>query len=107
MVVAKMHDKGLCPKFEVAFAIIAKKWNGLLIRVLLDGPKRFSEIRSFIPELSDKVLADKLKDLERLNIVNRVDYVKTPVLVEYSLTEKGKALKPVLDEIQRWAGEWE
>lgn len=101
-----MYNKSLCPKFEEAFAIIAKKWNGLLIRVLLDGSKRFSEIRSHIPELSDKVLADKLKDLETQGIIIRTVYPQIPVKVEYTLTAKGRAFKPILDEIQTWASDW-
>ncbi len=59
-----MHDKALCPRVEAALILIGKKWNGLLIHVLSDRAKRFSEIRALIPELSDKVLADKLKELE-------------------------------------------
>ena len=101
-----MHNKTLCPKVEAAFAIISKKWNGLLIHVLLEGPKRFSEIRVLIPELSDKVLADKLKDLEVAKMVKRKVYTETPIKVEYVLTNKGRAIKPVLDAIALWASNW-
>lgn len=101
-----MHDDKLCPKVEAAFALIAKKWNGLLIQVLMNGPKRFSEIRGLIPELSDKVLADKLKELESADMLKRLVYAETPVRVEYALTEKAKALKPAFAAIGEWASKW-
>ena len=102
-----MHDKGLCPRVEAAFNIIAKKWNGLVVRVLLDGAKRFSEISTLIPELSDRVLTDRLKELEADGIVKRIVYPETPVKVEYSLTTKGMGLKPVLEAIGAWAASWD
>lgn len=102
-----MHDKSLCPRVEAAFNIIAKKWNGLVVRVLLDGAKRFSEISVLIPELSDRVLTDRLKELEADGIVKRIVYPETPVKVEYSLTEKGMGLKPVLEAIGAWAASWD
>lgn len=101
-----MGDFSLCPKFESAFALLGKRWNGLIIRVLLDGPKRFSDTCNMIPQLSDKILAERFKELEAEGIITRSVYPETPVRIEYQLTEKGMALKPVMDEIQKWAGEW-
>ncbi|SMO78006.1 winged helix-turn-helix transcriptional regulator [Melghirimyces algeriensis] len=100
------HNEKLCPKFEYAFRILGKRWNGLIIRVLLDGPKRFKEISSMIPYMSDKMLAERFKELEFAGILTRNIYPETPVRIEYALTEKGRALKSALDEIQSWAEQW-
>lgn len=101
-----MNDFQLCPKFELAFELLGKKWTGLIIRVLLDGPKRFSEIKSFIPELSDKMLTERFKELEIQGFIKRNVYPEIPVRIEYELTEKGLDLRPVMDELQKWAGKW-
>lgn len=101
-----MDDFKLCPKFEQAFSILGKKWTGLIIRVLLDGPKRFSEIKELIPELSDRVLTERFKELEQLGIVKRNVYAEIPVRIEYTLTEKGIELEAIMNEVQKWASKW-
>ena len=101
-----MEDYHLCPKFESAFELIGKRWTGLIIRVLLTGPKRFKEIAEIIPNVSSKVLTERLKELECEGIINRSVYPEMPVRIEYGLTDKGKALLPVLDELQTWAEKW-
>jgi Predicted transcriptional regulators len=101
-----MADIRLCPKFEKAFELLGKRWNGLIIKTLLEGPKRFSEISSIIPQLSDRVLTERFKELEENGIIERTVYTGFPVKVEYKLTQKGDALKAVLDEIEKWAGTW-
>lgn len=101
-----MTDFHLCPKFECGFALLGKRWNGLIIRVLLNGSKRFSDISSMIPQLSDKILAERFRELEAAGIIKRNVYPETPVRIEYQLTEKGLALKPVMDEVQKWAEKW-
>ncbi|SEN38598.1 winged helix-turn-helix transcriptional regulator [Lihuaxuella thermophila] len=101
-----MHDSKLCPKFETAFELLGKRWTGLIIRVLLDGPRRFKDISGQIPGMSDRMLSERFKELEEAGIVNRRVYPETPVRIEYELTEKGKALQPALDQLQRWADEW-
>lgn len=95
----------LCPKVEQAMQIISKRWNGLIIHQLLTGKHRFSEIESALP-LSGRVLSERLKDLEKEGIVTRKVFSEVPVRVEYALTEKGHALKPVLQSIEEWAGDW-
>ncbi|PTX53764.1 HxlR family transcriptional regulator [Melghirimyces profundicolus] len=100
------HHRKLCPKFEFAFELLGKRWTGLIIRVLLDGPKRFKEISAMIPGMSDKMLAERFKELESAGILTRNIYPETPVRIEYALTEKGQALKPVMDEVQNWAEKW-
>ncbi|SHK55710.1 transcriptional regulator, HxlR family [Clostridium cavendishii DSM 21758] len=101
-----MNDLKLCPKFETAFSLLGKRWTGLILKVLLDGPKRFSEIKAVIPELSDKMLTERFKELELNDIVKRNVYPETPVRIEYELTEKGKDLEVVMDSLQNWASKW-
>ena len=101
-----MGDTHLCPKFEKAFELLGKKWIGLIINGLLKGPKRFSDIRSLIPELSDRVLTARFKELEAEGIIERKVYPETPVRIEYNLTEKGLALQKAMSEIQKWADIW-
>ena len=101
-----MEKHVLCPKYEKAFELLGKKWTGLIIRSLLSGTKRFSDISDMIPNVSAKVLADRFKELEREGVIVRNVYPETPVRIEYELTEKGRSLEPALDEIQKWAEQW-
>ncbi|SDO13090.1 winged helix-turn-helix transcriptional regulator [Alkalicoccus daliensis] len=101
-----MEELAMCPKFESAFQLLGKRWNGLIIRVLLHGPARFRDISTNIPNMSDKMLVDRLKQLEEIGVVERNVYPETPVRIEYQLSDKGRALEPALDEIQAWAEAW-
>lgn len=96
----------MCPKYEAAADILGKKWTGLIIRVLLGGPKRFKEIKEQIPEMSDKMLTDRMKELESLTIIKRTVYPEMPVRIEYDLTPKGRELEPVIESIQKWGEVW-
>jgi len=96
----------MCPKYESAAEILCKKWTGLIIRVLLDGPKRFKEMKEQIPDMSDKMLTDRMKELESMDIVKRTVYPEMPVRIEYELTDKGKDLEPVIRSIQGWGEHW-
>ncbi len=100
------HDHKLCPKFESAFELLGKRWTGLIIRVLLDEPKRFKDISELIPNVSDRMLSERFKELEAAGIIARHVYPETPVRIQYELTEKGKALQPVMDAIQVWGDQW-
>ncbi|GEL78529.1 winged helix-turn-helix transcriptional regulator [Tenuibacillus multivorans] len=100
-----MADTNICPKFERALSIINKRWTGLIIFQLLTGSQRFCNIESGIG-ISGRVLSERLKDLEKEGIVKRTVYDETPVRIEYSLTEKGKALEPVLREMRNWSDQW-
>ncbi|WP_089740464.1 winged helix-turn-helix transcriptional regulator [Gracilibacillus ureilyticus] len=100
-----MKDKTICPRFESALDILNKRWTGLIIFQLLEGAQRFSSIESSIG-ISGRVLSERLKDLEKYGIVERKVYNETPVRIEYGLTEKGRALEPVLNSIQHWAEGW-
>ncbi len=101
-----MEKYNLCPKFEDAFELLGKRWTGLIIRTLLNGQKRFSDISSSIPNMSARMLTERFKELEKNGIVLRTVYPETPVRIEYELTEKGKDLAKVMDEIQVWAEKW-
>ncbi len=96
----------ICPSYEHAVQILGKRWTGLLLLALLDGPRRFCELTALVEGLSDRVLSDRLRELELEGIVKRVVYPQIPVRVEYQLTEKGNALKPVVEAIHTWAEQW-
>lgn len=97
----------LCPKFEKTFEILGKKWNGLIIDVLIaEGPQRFVEIANKIPDVSDRVLVERLKELEEKEILERKVKCEEKNRIEYGLTDKGLALKPVMEEIQTWGEKW-
>lgn len=100
-----MNQSTLCPKFEKAMRILSQRWSGLIIYQLLSGPQRFCTIESSLP-VSGRLLSERLKDLEQEGIVKRDVYPETPVRIEYSLTEKGLELEPVLKEIEKWSQEW-
>ncbi|MGE6629731.1 winged helix-turn-helix transcriptional regulator [Bacillus sp. NPDC077027] len=96
----------LCPKIHQAFLLLGKRWNGHIIHVLLDGPKRFKDLTDIIPSISQKMLAERLKELEQEGIIKRNVLPETPVKVIYSLTEKGSALNDVFQEVSVWANEY-
>jgi DNA-binding HxlR family transcriptional regulator len=95
-------DRRVCPTIEHAFSILGKKWTGLIIHVLAPGARRFSEI----PELSPRLLTQRLKELENEGIVRRRVVPESPVRVEYSLTEKGCSLIPIMQSVADWAYTW-
>jgi DNA-binding HxlR family transcriptional regulator len=101
-----MENFHLCPKFETAFELLGKRWTGLIIRSLQDGVKRYKDIAHIIPGMSDRMITERIKELEEAGIVKRNVYPEKPVRIEYELTEKGKALSPVMDEVQNWANTW-
>ncbi|OOM74182.1 HTH-type transcriptional regulator YodB [Clostridium puniceum] len=101
-----MEKYHMCPRFENAFELLGKRWTGLIIRTLLNGQNRFSDIEESIPNMSARMLTERFKELEKEGILLRKVYPETPVRIEYELTEKGRALQSVMDEIQKWAEEW-
>lgn len=96
----------MCPKFEAAFELLGKRWTGLIIRTLLNGQKRFSDISQAIPNMSARMLTERFRELEIEGIITRKVYPDIPVRIEYELTEKGTELKAVMDEVQKWAEKW-
>jgi DNA-binding HxlR family transcriptional regulator len=96
----------LCSRFHKAVELIGGRWTGAVIRLLLNGRMRFAELRSSIPEISDRMLSERLRELESEGIVARIVVPETPVRVEYELTEKGRALEQALGAVGRWAERW-
>lgn len=95
----------MCPRFEKAVNILSQRWTALVIYQMLDSPKRFGEIQSAIG-VSGKVLSDRLKNMEQEGLIKRDVYPETPVIIEYSLTNKGESLEPVLRDIEEWSSDW-
>lgn len=100
-----MEVPAICPKFEKAISLLSQRWTALIIYQLLSGPQRFNEIQSSIG-ISGKVLSDRLKDLEKRGIVKREVIPETPVIIQYSLTEKGQSMEPILKSIENWSQNW-
>lgn len=96
----------LCRPYQHAIELIGKRWTGVIIMVLLEGPKRFNEIAERLDGASDRMLSERLKELEANGVLERCVYPETPVRIEYRLSEKGKALGPVLDAIRQWGDAW-
>lgn len=97
---------GLCPRYHHAVELIGRRWAGAIVQVLLRGPARYNEIRTEIPDISDKMLAERLKELEVEGVVARTVIPEPPVGVEYRLTDKGKALETAVIAIGKWAEKW-
>ena len=98
-----MQDWQLCPRFHRAVELIGRRWSGAVIRVLLEGPHRFNEILAKIPGISDRLLTERLRELEGEAIVLRRVEQGSPVRVVYELTAAGAALKEPLEALSHWA----
>jgi DNA-binding HxlR family transcriptional regulator len=94
-----------CSLYHRAIELVGKRWTGAILLVLMDGPLHFSGIRHLVPELSDRLLSERLKELEAEGIVERRVLEGSPVRVEYSLTDRGRALEPTLRSLKLWANE--
>jgi len=103
--VDNMNEK-LCPKMEESLMLFGKKWIGLIVFSLLDGPKKFSDIEKFIPGLSGRVLTERLKELEKIGIINKNVTSDNTVKINYELTRKGIDLSNVFKSIGDWAEKW-
>jgi DNA-binding HxlR family transcriptional regulator len=95
-----------CGLYHHAVELVGKRWTGAILIVLMDGPLRFSEIRQLVPALSDRLLSERLKELESEGIVERRVLNGSPVRVQYALTSKGQALEPAVRALKRWARVW-
>jgi DNA-binding HxlR family transcriptional regulator len=96
-----------CPYLHEAVELIGKRWSGAIIVVLIEGgPLRFSEIAQAIPQLSDRLLSERMKELEARGIVERRVHPDSPARVEYALTEMGRELAPTLGELKSWSDRW-
>jgi DNA-binding HxlR family transcriptional regulator len=101
-----MGSAGLCARFHKAVELIGRRWSGAIIQILRQRPSRYAELRAAIPDITDRMLSERLRELEDETIVARTVIPETPVRVEYSLTSKGRALAPALDAIGHWAERW-
>ncbi|HUF52591.1 MAG TPA: winged helix-turn-helix transcriptional regulator [Dehalococcoidia bacterium] len=95
-----------CPKFHHAIELIGRRWTGAILRALMSGVSRFSEVCDTVPGLSDRMLAERLKELEAEGIVKRTVVPDTPVRIEYSLTVKGRDLEAIVSACSDWADRW-
>jgi DNA-binding HxlR family transcriptional regulator len=95
-----------CSLYHRAVELVGKRWTGAILLVLLDGPAHFSEIGQLVPEISDRLLSERLKELESEGIVERRVQDGSPVRVEYAMTDKGRALEPTVRALKSWARKW-
>jgi DNA-binding HxlR family transcriptional regulator len=95
-----------CPYYHEAIELVGRRWTGAIISVLMERPMRFSEVGQAVPELSDRLLSARMKELEARGIVERTVHAGPPVRVEYSLSRMGRELGPALSQLQVWAQRW-
>jgi DNA-binding HxlR family transcriptional regulator len=100
------HDEMACPQFQHAVELIGKRWTGAIVREFFHGATRFSTVRDAIPGMTDRMLSERLKELEAEGIVGRTVIPETPVRIEYGLTPKGSALLQALEALGQWASSW-
>lgn len=95
-----------CPAYHHAIELIGRRWSGVIIRAMIHGATRFSDIHAAIPGISDRLISERLKELEAEGVVVRTVVPSTPVRVDYALTEKGRALGDVVAAVASWAEAW-
>lgn len=102
------HDElsPFCPRYSRAVEIIGRRWTGAVLRALMSGRTRFNEIAQTVPGISDRLLSERLRELEEEGIVTRTVTPCKPVRIEYALTEMGNALGPVVQAVGEWAEVW-
>jgi DNA-binding HxlR family transcriptional regulator len=100
--VKSVGDDGACGAITQVFALLGKRWNGLIIATLLDGPARFSELARSVPGVSERMLSERLVELAAAGLVDRQVDDGPPVSVRYRLTPRGEALRAAVAELQRW-----
>lgn len=100
-----MKETTICPRLSKAMELLGKRWTTLILYQLLDGSQRFNEIESALP-VSGRLLSERLKELEKEGLVERKVFTEVPVRVEYSLTDKGKALEGAIREVEKWSQTW-
>jgi DNA-binding HxlR family transcriptional regulator len=103
---AAAGESKVCSRFHHAVELIGRRWSGAIISVMLGGPQCFNEMLAAVPGLSDRLLTERLRELESEGIVRRTVLPGPPVRVSYDLTEAGKGLEPVVESLGRWAERW-
>lgn len=92
-----------CPKFHQSIELIGRRWTGAILLALLGGLHQYTDIRDAIPGLSDRLLTERLKELEAAGVVSRCAETR---VISYALTDKGQALGPAMDELATWSADW-
>jgi len=95
-----------CPRFHHAVELIGRRWSGAIINAMLPGPRCFNELLATVPGLSDRLLTERLRELESEGIVLRTVIAGPPVRVSYALTHSGKELEPAITALGHWAERW-
>src|SRR3954447_11002201 len=105
---AALPPPGCCPQLHEAVELVGRRWTGAILEVLRQapGPLRFSEIAQAVPDLSDRLCSERMKELEQRGLVERQVHPGPPVRVTYALTPMGRALEPALTELKSWAQQW-
>jgi len=96
----------LCTRFHAAVELIGRRWAGAIIQLLMSGRKRYCDLKAGIPDISDRMLSERLRELEQEGLLRRIVTPETPVRVEYELTKKGAGLHEALEAIGEWAHTW-
>jgi DNA-binding HxlR family transcriptional regulator len=99
-------ERAVCESFQQAAQLVGRRWVPQIVWVLLAGGRRYSAIRDAVPEISDTLLSERLRELEEAGVVTRTVTPSTPVLIEYSLSERGQELADVMDGLSTWAERW-
>ena len=105
-ITAQEQPAGVCPHFHAAIELIGKRWTGAIVCALTERPLRFGELAKAVPGLSDRLLSQRLRELEEEGLVEREVEPGTPVRVTYSLTPTGAELRPAIVELKAWARRW-
>jgi DNA-binding HxlR family transcriptional regulator len=97
----------VCPHFHAAVELIGRRWSGAILITLLEGPLYFRELGSAVPGMSDRLLSQRLRELEAQGIVERCVHDGPPARVSYALTKTGNGLEPAIRELHAWARAWD
>jgi DNA-binding HxlR family transcriptional regulator len=100
------HEPKLCARYHRAVELIGRRWSGAILSVLLGGPKCFNEVLAAVPNLSDRLLTERLRELESEGLVRRSVRPGPPVRVSYALTPAGEGLRSVIEGLGKWAQRW-
>jgi len=100
------HPAELCPRFHRAVELIGRRWTGAIVQVLMRGPQRFNVLLGSIPGLSDRLLSERLRELEAAGLLKRTVCSGPPISVVYELTQPGTDLEPILKMLGQWAERW-
>lgn len=103
---SEIYTERFCPRYQRAVEIVGRRWSGAILRAMLTGASRFGEIQDAIPDLSNRMLSERLREFEAEGIVERVVVPERPVRVDYRLTEKGRSLNAVVESLSRWSQDW-